>query len=119
MTSAPRSARIAEANGPGTNIEKSTTWMPASGNHGSDTGRLDPVVERDTAVDHDGCTGDIRAKALREHRNGHRRDVGWRAEAPQRNLLHHAGRRRKAAAGDRARRDRVHADALRAERACQ
>src|ERR687888_899802 len=119
MTSAPRSARIAEANGPGTNIEKSTTWMPASGSHGSDTGWLDPVVERDPAIDHDGRTGDIRAEAFGEHRNGHRRDVGWRAEAPQRNLLHHAGGRLEAAARNRAGRNGIHADAVRAKRACQ
>src|SRR5689334_22158260 len=31
MTSAPRSARMAEQNGPGTNIEKSATRTPASG----------------------------------------------------------------------------------------
>ena len=36
ITSAPRSASIDEANGPGTNIEKSTTWMPSSGSQGSD-----------------------------------------------------------------------------------
>src|SRR5687768_5253609 len=35
ITSAPRSDRIAEANGPGTNIEKSTTRTPASGSQGS------------------------------------------------------------------------------------
>src|SRR5688572_15045207 len=35
MTSAPRSASIAEANGPGTNIEKSTTRIPARGSQGS------------------------------------------------------------------------------------
>src|SRR5919201_6416329 len=110
ITSAPRSASIAEANGPGTNIEKSTTWTPASGSHGSDTGRLDPVVERDATIDHDGRAGDVRAKALGEHGNCHRRDVRRRAETPQGNLLHHAGRRRKAAARDRARRNRVHAD---------
>src|SRR5919108_1644601 len=35
MTDAPRSARIAEQKGPGTNIEKSTTRMPASASQGS------------------------------------------------------------------------------------
>src|SRR3954470_1327131 len=35
MTSAPRSAKIAEANGPGTNIEKSTTRTPRRGSQGS------------------------------------------------------------------------------------
>src|SRR6266850_7129982 len=35
ITSAPRSAKIAVANGPGTNIEKSTTRTPRSGSQGS------------------------------------------------------------------------------------
>src|SRR5260221_11415882 len=35
ITEAPRSARIAEQNGPGTNIEKSATRTPASGSQGS------------------------------------------------------------------------------------
>src|SRR2546423_12252715 len=35
VTSAPRSASIAEANGPGTNIEKSTTRIPRRGSQGS------------------------------------------------------------------------------------
>src|SRR5207247_5575547 len=115
ITSAPRSASIAEANGPGTNIEKSTTWMPASGSQGSDISWVDPIVKRHAAVDHDASAGDIGAKALREHSDSDRSDISRRAEAPQRDLLHHARRRLEAAARDRARRDRVDADAVRAE----
>src|SRR5437588_7428243 len=37
ITSAPRSAKMAVANGPGTNIEKSTTRTPRSGSQGSAT----------------------------------------------------------------------------------
>src|SRR5439155_25388523 len=59
ITSAPRSASIDEANGPGTNIEKSTTCVPASGSHGSDIGRLDPVVECDGGSHHDSAGGGI------------------------------------------------------------
>src|SRR5947208_3250677 len=88
ITSAPRSAKMAVANGPGTNIEKSMTRMPASGSHGSDTGRLDPVVECDPAVDDDRRAGDVRAVALGQNGHRHRRHVGWRAEAPQGNGLH-------------------------------
>src|SRR5207237_7264377 len=66
ITSAPRSASIDEANGPGTNIEKSTTWMPASGSQGSDMRWVDPVVEHHAAVDHDAGAGDVGAEARRE-----------------------------------------------------
>src|SRR3954466_11633777 len=92
MTSAPRSASRAEQNGPGTNIEKSTTRTPASGSQGSamSVRRLDPVVERDAAVDDEGGAGDISAEALGEHRERHAGDVGGRAEAAQRNFLDHA-----------------------------
>src|SRR5438874_389909 len=116
MTSAPRSARIDEANGPGTNIEKSITWMPASGSQGSDMRWLDPVVERDAAVDHHGRAGDVGAKALGEDGERHGRHVGRRAEASQRNLLHHAGRRIEASARNRTGRDGIDANAARAER---
>src|SRR5256714_14496116 len=88
ITSAPRSARIDEANGPGTNIEKSITWMPASGSHGSDMRWLDPVVERDAAVDDHRRAGDVGAKALGEDGKRHGRHVGRRAEASQRHRLH-------------------------------
>src|SRR5215210_682943 len=99
MTSAPRSASSAEQNGPGTNMEKSTTRTPASGSHGSamSVRRLDPVVERDAAVDDDGRPGDVCAEAFGEHRERHAGDVGRRAEAAQRNLLDHARRRIEAA----------------------
>src|SRR2546423_1683073 len=117
ITSAPRSARIDEANGPGTNIEKSITWMPASGSHGSDMRWLDPVVERDAAVHDHRRAGDIGAKALRQDGERHGRHVGRRAEASQRNLLHHAGRRVEAAARNRTGRDGIDANAARAERA--
>src|SRR5438094_7887674 len=70
ITSAPRSARIDEAKGPGTNIEKSTTRTPSSGSQGSDMRWFYPVMQRDAAIDHDRRAGDIRAKALGEH--GHR-----------------------------------------------
>src|SRR5437762_10515440 len=63
ITSAPRSARIDEAKGPGTNIEKSTNLTPSSGSHGSDIGRFDPVVKGDAAIHHDACAGDIGAEA--------------------------------------------------------
>src|SRR6478752_2370279 len=55
-TSAPRSASSAEQNGPGTNIEKSATRTPESGSQGSamSVRRLDPVVQRDAAVDDQG-----------------------------------------------------------------
>src|SRR3954468_2598085 len=119
ITSAPRSARIEEANGPGTNIEKSTTWVPASGSHGSDIGRLDPVVECDAAIHHDSAAGDIGAVALRQDGDRHRRDVRRRAEAAQRNLLHHAGRCVEAATRNGTGRDGVDAYAARAERARQ
>src|SRR5258706_4390315 len=116
MTSAPRSARIDEANGPGTNIEKSTTLTLSSGSQGSDMWGLDPVMQRHATVHHDRGAGDIRAKALRENSHRHRGHVRRRAEALQRNLLDHAGRRVEAAAGNRAGRDRIDADAVRAER---
>src|SRR2546430_13784175 len=92
ITSAPRSASIDEANGPGTHIEKSTTWMPSSGSQGSDMRGIDPVVERHAAIDHDAGAGDIGAKALRENSDRDRGDISRRAEAPQRDLLHHSRR---------------------------
>src|SRR3982750_3085719 len=61
ITSAPRSARIEDAKGPGTNIEKSTTLTPSSGNQGSDMRWFYPVVKRDAAVHHDARAGDIGA----------------------------------------------------------
>src|SRR5438552_8541434 len=104
ITSAPRSASIDEANGPGTNIEKSTTWMPSSGSQGSDIRRVNPIVKRDATIDDDASAGDIGAEALRKHGDRNRGDVGRRTEAPQRNLLRHARRRLEAAARYRARR---------------
>src|SRR3954463_7855273 len=86
ITSAPRSARIDEANGPGTNIEKSTTLTPSSGSQGSDMWRFDPVVKRNTAIHDDSGAGDISAEAFREHGPRHRRHIRRRAEALQRNL---------------------------------
>src|SRR5437763_7854138 len=115
ITSAPRSASIDEANGPGTNIEKSTTWMPASGSHGSDIRSVDPVMQAHAAIHHDARARHIGAEALREHGNCDRGDVGRRAEAPQRDLLHHAGRRLEAAPGNRAGRARIAAGAMRTE----
>src|ERR687887_2000889 len=117
MTSAPRSARIDEAKGPGTNIEKSITWMPASGSHGSDMRWLDPVVERNAAIDHHRRAGDVGAIALRENGDRHRCHVGRRAEAPQRNLFHHAGRCIEPAARNRTGRNGIDANAARPERA--
>src|SRR4051812_7316280 len=121
MTSAPRSASSAEQNGPGTNMEKSTTRTPASGSQGSamSVRRLDPVVQRDAAVDDDGRPGDIRTEALGEDGDRHAGDVGRRAEAAQRNLLHHARRRAEAASRNGAGGDRVDADPMRPERARQ
>src|SRR4051794_37335730 len=89
MTSAPRSASSAEQNGPGTNMEKSTTRTPASGSQGSamSVRRLDPVVEHDAAVDDDGRPGDISAEALGEDRERHAGDIGRRAEAAQRDFF--------------------------------
>src|SRR5205085_6496645 len=116
ITSAPRSARIDEANGPGTNIEKSTTLTPSSGSQGSAIGRFYPVMQRNPAVHHDARAGDIGAEALGEDGHRHRGDVCRRAEAPQRDLLDHAGRRVEAPARDGAGRDGVHPDAVRAER---
>src|SRR5438552_4246208 len=111
ITSAPRSASIDEAKGPGTNIEKSTTWMPASGSQGSDIRWVDPVVERHAAIDHDAGTRHIGAESLRQHGDRDRGDIGRRAEAPQRDLLHHARRRLEPAARDRTGRDSIDADA--------
>src|SRR5438132_11688119 len=76
ITSAPRSASIDEANGPGTNIEKSTTWMPSSGSQGSDIRRFYPVVERHAAVHYDAGAGDIGAESVRQHGDGDRGDIG-------------------------------------------
>src|SRR5512145_1625013 len=81
------------------------------------SGWVNPVVKRDAAVDDNGRAGDVGAEALGEHRDGHAGDVGRRAEASERNLFDHSGRRLEAAARDRARSDRIDADAVRPERA--
>src|SRR2546429_2111448 len=73
ITSAPRSASIDEANGPGTNMEKSTTWMPLSGSQGSDMRGIYPVVERHAAIDHDSGAGHIGAESLGLHGDSARR----------------------------------------------
>src|SRR5579859_5185577 len=85
MTSAPRSARIAEQNGPGTNIEKSTTVTPASGSHGSAWAfkvrrRVDYEHARSLARDDEemGLAGREEARVARRHLEFLARDFGVR-----------------------------------------